>query len=102
MAEGEHNPSFEGSWTDESGDVWRRKGKPGRALEERRIQSLLRRADVPLVVWEAFETFTYDDPSAKEAAAKRVRVAGAADRDVRASEWQTEDGRMLLMLEHFC
>ena len=102
MAEGESNPSAEGSWTDRCGVVWRRKGKRGRVLEERRVQSLLRREDVPLVVWQSFETCQYDDPSAKEAAAKRLRGLGMADDDVHASEWLAEDGRMLLMLEHLC
>lgn len=102
MAEGECNLSAEGWWTDGAGDVWRRKGKRGRVLEVRRVQSLLRRDDVPLVAWQSFETSQYDDPPAKEAAARRARGPGVVDSDVHASEWLAADGRMLLMLEHFC
>lgn len=102
MAEGDHNPSYEGSWTDESGDSWRRKGKRGRVLETRRIRSLLRRDDVPLVVWQSFDTTLYDEVPAKLAAADQLGDLAAENGDVLASEWSAEDGRLLLMLEHFC
>jgi hypothetical protein len=102
MVEGQRNPSFEGSWTDDRGEVWKRKGKRGRVLEDRRIRSLLHREDVPLVVWQSFETFRYDDPPAKEAAALRLSSSGTWDHDVHASEWLADDGRLLLMLECSC
>ena len=102
MAEGDRNPSSEGSWTDGSGDTWRRKGKRGRVLESRRIRSLLRRDDVPLVVWQSFETTLYDDVPAKLAAADELGDLAADNSDIAASEWLAEDGRLLLMLEHYC
>lgn len=61
MVDGKRNPSFEGSWVDESGHTWRRKGKRGRVIEDRRVRTLLRRDDVPLVMWRSFETTLYDD-----------------------------------------
>lgn len=82
MAEGAYNPSAEGSWTDEVGDVWRRKGKRARVLEDRRIRSLLRRDDVSLVVWQSFETSKYDDPPSKEAAAQELNRVAVWDREI--------------------
>lgn len=102
MAEGDHNPSFDGVWTDGTGLLWRRKGKRERVLEDRRVRSLLRRHDVALVVWWAFETTLYDDPVAKAAAADELIASAGRSDDVHASEWQTEDGRLLLMLERYC
>jgi len=96
------NPTVEGSWTDELGLVWHRKGKRGRALEERRIRTLLRRADVPLVVWQSFEVTRYDDVAAKLEAAREAGATDARNDDVVASEWTAADGRLLLMLERSC
>jgi hypothetical protein len=102
MAVGDSNPSAEGSWTDGSGVVWRRKGTRGYRLPERRVRSLLRRAGVPLVVWQSFETEQHVDPASKVVAADALY--GLADRpgDVVAHEWESDDGRRLLMLEHLC
>jgi len=102
MAAGDSNPSFEGSWTDDSGIVWRRKGKRGRVLDDRRVRSLLHRDGVPLVVWESFETREYEAAEAKKAAASRLGVGTSSPDDVHASEWLAPDGRLLLMLEHLC
>lgn len=102
MVDPKHNPSFEGSWTDERGRVWNRKGKRGRVLEERRIRTLLRREDVPLVVWQSFEATWYDDVAAKLEGAHRATAGVGNDVDVVASEWTATDGRLLLMLERFC
>lgn len=102
MAAGDTNPSHQGSWTDAVGQVWRRKGKRGYRIPERRVRTLLRRDDVPLVVWQSFETEQFDEPAAKaEAAEALFRMAEQPD-DVVAHEWTTRDGRLLLMLEHFC
>lgn len=102
MAAGEHNPSYEGSWVDASGNIWRRKGKRGHVLEDRRVRTLLRRDDVPLVVWRSFEATKHDDVGAKLAAADGLRATADDSEDVVASEWKTEDGSVLLMLEHHC
>lgn len=102
MLEDNHNPSFEGSWVDESGHTWRRKSKRGRVLEDRRVRTLLRRDEVPLVVWRSFKASRYDDAAAKSAAADELRAGAAHEDDIVASEWQAEDGRLLLMLEHHC
>ncbi len=102
MVEGKHNPSYEGTWVDESGNAWLRKGKRGRVLDRRRVRTLLRRDDVPLVVWRSFKTATYDDVATKSAAADGLLAPAVDADDVVASEWQGEDGRLLLMLEHHC
>jgi hypothetical protein len=103
MMDERRNPSYVGSWVDEVGETWRRKGKRGRVLDGRRVRSLLRRDDVPLVVWWSFETTRYDDAAAKLAAAEDLRSsADRQDEDIVASEWQAEDGRLLLMLERRC
>jgi hypothetical protein len=96
-----YNPSYEGTWIDRVGNSWRRKGKRGHVLEDRRVRSLLRRADVPLVIWRSFESVSYDDVTAKVNAASALR-ASTHDGDIRASEWESDDGRRLLMLEDFC
>jgi len=95
------NPSAEGTWVDPAGTTWRRRGKRGHALEDRRVQSLLRRPGVPLVIWESFEAASYDDVAAK-VDADRVLRASTDDRDIHASEWESDDGNRLLMLEHLC
>lgn len=102
MVEGERNPSFEGLWVDDSGRVWLRKGKRGRVLEDRRVRTLLRRDDVPLVVWRSFEATCFTDAAVKQVASEDVRVSVAHDDDVVASEWRAEGGRLLLMLELLC
>lgn len=95
------NPSYEGTWVDPVGKTWRRRGKRGHALEDRRVRSLLRREDVPLVIWRSFETASYDDVTAKLDADNALRTS-TDGRDIRASEWESEDGRRLLMLEDCC
>ncbi len=95
-----HNPSYEGTWVDEVGNIWRRKGKRGHILEDRRVRSLLRREDVPLVIWRSFETASFDDVNAKLDADNALRAS--TDGDIRPSEWESDDGRRLLMLEDFC
>lgn len=102
MAKGDHNPSFEGVWTDASGHLWRRKGKRGRILEVRRVRSLLRSDEVPLIIWRSFETTRYDDPTAKEAAVDKLYPLDGPTGDVVASEWLDDDGAVLLMLEQHC
>lgn len=102
MAVGDSNPSRSPSWSDEIGHVWHRKGKRTRGLSETRTRSLLDRDDVPLVVWESFETYRYDAPADKVSAASALRAAAASPDDVVAHEWTSEDGRVLLMLEHLC
>lgn len=102
MADGRHNPSYEGSWTDEYECAWRRKGKRGHILDPRRVKTLLRRDDVPLVVWRSFQTTRYEDVAAKLAAAEDLQATADDWQDVVATEWQGDDGRVLLMLEHHC
>lgn len=63
---------------------------------------MLRRAEVPLVVWRSFSSERYDEPAAKVVAAEEVRAAAAHADDVVASEWPSDEGRRLLMLEWFC
>jgi hypothetical protein len=101
MGERRRNPSSEGTWVDDEGKTWRRKGKRGHVLEDRRVRSLLRQEDVPLVIWRSFETASYDDITAKRDADIALR-ATTGERDIRASEWESQDGRRLLMLEDFC
>ena len=102
MSPGDTNPSHQGAWTDGSGQVWHRKGKRSHRLSPPRVQTLLRRADVPLVVWRSFETEQYLHPDAKAAAVDGlIRLADSAE-DLEAHEWTTEDGRVLLMIEHHC
>lgn len=101
MEDRRFNPSYEGTWVDQVGHTWRRRGKRGHVLEDRRVRSLLQRADVPLVVWQSFVTVTYDDVTAKKDAADTLWNS-TDDEDVRATEWESEDGRRLLMLEQFC
>jgi hypothetical protein len=96
------NPSFEGTWVDQSGTTWRRRGKRGRTLEERRVRSLLRRADVPLVVWQSFDSTMVFDPPAKLDAAAALSIGPKRRDDIVASEWQNDDGSLLLMFEVFC
>jgi len=96
-----YNPSYEGTWVDRFGNTWRRKGKRGHLLEDRRVRSLLRREDVPLVIWRSFETVSYDDVAAKLDADTVLR-ASTDGGDVRASEWESEEGRRLLMIEDLC
>lgn len=102
MAEGDYNPSYEGVWIDASGRLWRRKGKRGRIIEARRVRSLLRRDDVPLIIWRSFETTQYDGPIAKAAAVDELDALGGPSDDVVASEWRDEDDCVLLMLEQHC
>ena len=82
--------------------MWHHKGKRGDVLPERRLRTLLRRADVPLVVWQSFEIETFVDPVEKAAAVDALHASAARSDDVVAREWKTDDGRLLLMLEHFC
>lgn len=65
------------------------------------MRSLLRREEVPLVIWRSFEAASYDDVTAKLDADNALR-ASTHDRDICASEWESDDGRRLLMLEDFC
>lgn len=102
VVKGEHNPSFEGSWVDRRGQTWTRKGKRGRVLEERRVRSLLRREDVPLVVWQSFETTRHDAVAAKASAVDALGGLGQLRKDVVASEWLADGGQTLLMLEIHC
>lgn len=102
MAEGDHNPSFEGPWTDASGRLWRRRGKRGRIVEARRVGSLIRRDGVPLIIWRSFEATQYDDPTAKVTAAEELNASIGPRDDLVASEWLDDDGSVLLMLEVHC
>jgi hypothetical protein len=101
VVERPHNPSFEGTWIDEHGHSWRRKGKRGRVLEDRRIRTLLSRDDVPLIVWRSFEVTAHNDVTAKLAVWDQLRRTVAHDY-LSASEWQGDGGGVLLMLEHHC
>ena len=49
----------------------------------------------------SFEAASYADVAAK-VDADRVLRASTDDRDIHASEWESDDGSRLLMLEHFC
>jgi hypothetical protein len=95
------NPSYEGTWVDPVGTTWRRRGKRGHVIEGRRLRALLRREDVRLVVWRSFETASYDEVTAKMDADNALRTS-TVDGNVRASEWESENGRRLLMLEDLC
>ncbi|HMJ74495.1 MAG TPA: hypothetical protein VK507_00900 [Iamia sp.] len=82
--------------------MWSRKGTRTDRLPDRRVRTLLRRADVLLVVWESFETTRHAEPDAKVEAARLLVAVAAHPDDVIAHEWRSDGGGVLLMLEHRC
>lgn len=98
------NPSSQTTWTDALGRCWTRHASAVRGLHPKRVRTLLRRDDVPLVVWHAGEVAWYVGAHDKQGAAGNARAAAAADTqgDVTPSEWRAEDGAILLMLERDC
>lgn len=89
-------------WEDHQGRVWQRWGEVQSFLDEKRTRMLMRRAGVPLATWWAGEVDWTDGPEAKAAAAERLYDAAIRAEDVVASEWKTDEGTVLLLLEHHC
>lgn len=82
--------------------TWRRKGKRGHIVEARRVRSLLRKDDVPLITWRSFEVTQYDDATARVTAAEELNASIGPRDGVVASEWLDDDGSVVLMLEVHC
>ena len=55
-----------------------------------------------LVVWQSFETETFVEAAAKLAATEPLLSSAVLGDDVVASEWLSENGQLMLMLEKHC
>lgn len=94
------NPGSTREWVDATGRRWTRRGTTW--PDERRTRTLLRRERVPLATWSAGEVAFYEAVAEKRAAADGLRDAARSRTDVVASEWESDDGTVLLLLEHHC
>ena len=64
-------------------------------------RNLSRVASAAARLWRSFEAVSHDDVAAKLDADTVLR-ASTDGGDVRASEWESEEGRRLLMIEVSC
>lgn len=96
------NPASGKAWTDPAGQVWQRRGNAHAPLDAKRLRLLMRRADVPMATWQAGDLRWCETSEEKEQAAVRLQRAAARPEDIVATEWKTQGGRSLLLLEHHC
>lgn len=94
------NPGSQKSWSDSEGRTWERRGDG--VPDDKRVRRLLRSDDVALVTWSAGRMEWFEDVTAKEAAAERLRTTAEHAEDISPSEWRGTDGTKLLLLEHSC
>lgn len=96
------NPSSQKTWTDGVGRKWRRRGDVARGVSPKRVRHLLGRSDVALATWSAGVVEWFEPPNVKRSAADALYAAATSPHDVVPSEWRSENGISILMLEHLC
>lgn len=88
---------------DAAGRAWKRRGERESGLTAKRVRSLLRRDDVPLVIWSVGDVDWFEDQDRKAAAALDLYAEARGRAEVRAVEWKAEGSdKRLLMLELHC
>lgn len=93
------NPSSGTTWTADDGRVWTRRGR--KSLDIRRVRSLVKRDDVVMALWRAFEVEWFDASDAKASALDSLLESVDAA-DLRCTEWDSEPSLRLLIVERFC
>ena len=93
------NPGSTKGWTDGQGRTWTPRGD---GLDGKRARVLLRRPGVLLATWQAGRMAWHSTPEDKDAAASALLAKATHPDDVLASEWGSQDGTVLLLLEHAC
>jgi hypothetical protein len=95
------NPSSGTTWTADDGRVWNRRGRKSSSLDIRRVRSLVKRDDVVMALWQAFEVEWFDDSDAKASALDSLLESVDAA-DLCYTEWDSEPSLRLLIVERLC
>lgn len=82
--------------------MWHRRDHRGERLDPKRTRALLRREGLPLAIWSSGEVTWFKHSDDKQAAAEALSAGLDPHGDIHPTEWKSDDGRHMLMLEHHC